>query len=90
MTTIGGSGTSCLERIALWDNGINTPFYSNNGGGQWEFIYDNGIGCTQRPATITKIFWNCNSLIPTAQIQAARNPETCEFELQVDSILACS
>ena len=93
-TALYGMGTvgtlnNCLQRIALWDGGITQPAYSTNNGGQWEFVYENGDSCGSAPTAVTRIFWNCDPLAGTGRITAVREIEDCDFEIQIDSNLAC-
>lgn len=88
MSTVG-TLSNCIQRLALWDQGLTDPTYSSNGGGQYEFVYQNGDECAGGEASLTRIFWNCNQLATTARITAAAEKSSCEFEIQIDSNLAC-
>eukprot|EP01084_Bolivina_argentea_P032890 60884_1 len=89
MTTIG-SISNCIQNIAKWDGGFIQPRYSSNFGGQWEFVYTNGDPCNNSPTSVVSIFWNCNPFAGTGTIIAAREVGICNFEIQIDSNLACS
>ena len=88
MSTVGALN-NCIQRLALWDGGLVEPAYSSNNGGQWEFVYENGDNCGTAPTTVTRIFWNCDPLAGVGRITAASEKGTCDFEIQIDSSLAC-
>ena len=88
MGTVGNLN-NCIQRVALWDDGMTRPSYSTNNGGQWEFVYLNGDNCSGAPTAVIRIFWNCNPLAGTGRITAAAEKGTCDFEIQIDSDLAC-
>eukprot|EP00483_Globobulimina_turgida_P001717 UN01719 len=89
MTTIS-TISNCIQTIARWDEGVTQPSYLDNFGGQWQFVYVNGDSCNNGPESIVSIFWNCAPFAGTATITSVREVGMCNFEIHIDSNLACS
>ena len=77
----------CIEYIAKWEDGINTPMYID-GISSWQFTYTNGLQCGDGQDVFT-VDWICNETASYPKISEATQKSECVYEMVVESMLAC-
>ena len=78
----------CQQYLAVWDNGINTPFY-NNVLDSWQFVYQNGESCNGFEMVFI-VIWNCDMVAQTPQVVQAQRNEECSYQMVINASLACA
>eukprot|EP01084_Bolivina_argentea_P308429 533336_1 len=81
------SAIQCEKYLAIWENGMTEPSY-NNELGIWQFVYNNGEQCDSLDNTLV-VQWVCDQDAEISKIVKATESIKCDYELVINSSLAC-